>query len=190
MKKKRRLIDEILKIELAMILSVPSQEKSKVQENTTTFKVVRECGFELWSIQALQSYLRDLRNAQNKGVNLMELKYARMDDLIPPINPNPIIDYIVKIEFIWDKRTKRKYPNIFKDSLSNKDEDNPRFARYLRAEYETLSNSTLSYYYINLLEAVKENRNLVEECLTSIFKSIGYQSLAEANLFLDTDTKN
>ena len=190
MKIKRRLIEKILEIELKMILTVSTKEKSKVQENTATFKVVRECGFELWSIQALQSYLRDLENAQKRDVNLMELKYARMDNLIPSINPNPIIDNIVKIESFWDKRTKREYPNIFKESSSKKDKDKTRLETYLRAEYETLSNSTLAYYYINLLEAVKENRNLVEECLTCIFKSIGYQSLAEANLFMDTDTKN
>ena len=190
MKKKRRLIDKILEIELKMILAVPSEEKSKVQENTSTFKAVRESGFEFWSIHTLQSYLRDLEKAQKKEVNLMELKYARMDDLIPPFNHNPIIDYIVKIESIWDKQTKRNYPNIFKGSLSNKDEENTRFERYLRAEYETFSNSTLSYYYINLLEAVKEDRNLIEECLTVIFKSIGYQSLAEANLYMSTEAKN
>lgn len=190
MKKKGRLIDEILEIELNMILTVSTKDKSRIQENFSTFKVVRECGFELWSIQALQSYLTDLKNAQKRAVNLMELKYARMDDLIPPININPLIDNIVKLEAIWDKRTKREYPNIFKASLSNKDEDDTRLTRYLRAEFETFSNATLSYYYINQLKAVKENRNPVEECLTCIFKSIGYQSLAEANLFMDTDTKN
>jgi hypothetical protein len=187
MKKKRRLIDEILEIELSMMLAIPTQEKSKVQENTSTYKVVRECGLELWSIQALHSYRRDLENAQRKDINLMELKYARLEDLISPFNPNPIIDNIVELEAIWDKRTKRKYPNIFKESLSNQDDGKTRYARYLRAEYEILSNSTLSYYYINLLEAVQEDRNLVEECLTSIFKSIGYQSLAEANLFMNTN---
>ncbi|KUO73710.1 MAG: hypothetical protein APF81_02065 [Desulfosporosinus sp. BRH_c37] len=190
MKKKRRLIDEILEIELTMILTVSSKEKSRIQENSSTFKVVRECGFKQWSIQTLQSYLTDLKNAQKRDLNLMELKYARMDDLIPPLNLNPIIDNIVKLEAIWDKRTKRGYPNIFKASLSNKDEDDTRLARYLRAEFETFSDSTLSYYYINLLEAVRENRNLVEECLTCIFKSIGYQSLAEANLFMDAGPKN
>ena len=190
MKKKQPLIDEILKIELSMIIAVQAQEESNVLENISTFKVVRECGFELWSIQALQSYLNDLKNAQQKGVNLMELKYARMDNLIPSFNPNPIIDYIIKIESIWDKRTKAKYPNIFKESISDKDESDTRFASYLRAEHETLSNSTLSYYYINLLKAVREDRNLVEECLTSIFKGIGYQSLAEANMFFNTETKN
>lgn len=190
MKKKRRLIDKILEIELSMILAVPTQEESKVQENISTFKVVRECGLELWSIQALQSYRHDLENALKKDINLMELKYARLDDLIPPFNLNPIIDNIVNLEAIWDKRTKRKYPHIFKETLLNKDESDTRFARYLRAEYEILSDDTLSYYYINQLEAVRGNRNLVEECLTSIFKIIGYQSLAEANLFMDTDPKN
>lgn len=190
MKKRRRLIDEILEIELNMILTVSSKDTSRIEENSSTFKVVRECGFELWSIQALQSYLTDLKNAQKKDVNLMELKYARMDDLIPPINLNPLIDNIIKLETMWDKRTKREYPNIFKTSSADKNEDDLRLVRYLRAEFETFSDSTLSYYYINQLKAVKEDRNLVEECLTCIFKSIGYQSLAEANLFLDKGPKN
>lgn len=189
MKRKSRLIDGILEIELNMILAIPTQERSRVRENASTFKVVRRCSFELWSIQALKSYLDDLENAQKKDINLMKLKYARMDDLIPTINPNPIIDNIVGIESFWDKRTKREYPNIFKDLSLVKDEDQIRYVRYLRAEFETYSDLTLSYYYINLLKAVKDNRNLVEEYLISIFKSIGYQSLAEANLFLDINPK-
>ncbi|WP_206811707.1 DUF4125 family protein [Paradesulfitobacterium ferrireducens] len=187
MKGKRRLINEILEIEQQMLALVSSQERAVVHDKPETFKVVRECSFELWSVQALQSYLLDLKNAQSKGINLLTLKYARMDDLVPPMNADPLIDNIIQIESSWEAEAKKRYPNIFRDASCFDEEDRERSLRYLRAEFETFSNQTLSYYYINQLEALRENRNLVEEALTSIFQRIGYLNLEEVNLFFDPD---
>lgn len=49
----------------------------------------------------LESYFKDLVVATRTGRNLVFEKYAGMDNKIPKINMNPLIDNIVEIEQKW-----------------------------------------------------------------------------------------
>lgn len=112
---------------------------------------------------------------------LMTLKYARMNNQIPRLNPNRLIDKIVNIETELLQKFKEKYPHLVR---------NIGTGTYLRSELETYSDKTLELYYTkelyytNLLRARKAGRNLVEETyisiFISIFKKLGYSSLEEA----------
>ena len=97
MSAKEHLIEKILELELNMFLNVPSRYPASCQENPDAFRLYRRVQFSVWSQETLQSYLDDLSQAKEKGDNLMTLKYARMENLIPPLNENPIIDRIVQM---------------------------------------------------------------------------------------------
>ncbi len=95
---KDHLIETILDLELNMFLTVPSRYPASCQKAPDAFRLHRGAQFSVWSEETLQSYLDDLLEAKEKGQNLMTLKYARMENLIPPLNVNPIIDMIVQME--------------------------------------------------------------------------------------------
>ncbi len=173
---KASLINEIVSIELGMFQQVPTVYPTKYQESPEGFKLMRAMSFETWSENTLQSYLNDLSAALKEGRNLMTEKYARMDNLIPTINANPIIDEIVKIESEWQKELYDKYPRTLgKGALSS---GAPSaiigFIHYLKSELETYSDKTLESYYKDLQQALEEGRNMSYEKYTSLFQRLGY----------------
>lgn len=178
---KSGLINKILEIELDMFLNVPSRRPAACQENTRGFKLVRGSGFATWSGEALESYLNDLSAAVQKGINLMTIKYARMDNLIPPVNTNPLIKKIVEIEERWQSEVRKNYPFIVGSQGAGQASEPSNFARYLRAELETYSDETLGYYYENLRAALERGENLSEKVYGLIYRGMGYSSLEAAN---------
>ena len=98
MKNKQELTQEIIDLELDMFLNVRAREPASCQENPEAFRFHRGVLFSVWSEAALESYRDDLIRANAEGRNLMTLKYARMENSIPPLNENPLIDRIVEIE--------------------------------------------------------------------------------------------
>lgn len=175
------LINKILDIELNMFLNVPTRRPAACQENTGGFKLVRGSGFAAWSREALESYLNDLSAAVQKGINLMTIKYARMDNLIPPVNTNPLINKIVEIEERWQSEVRKNYPFIVGSQGAGQADGSSNFARYLKTELETYSDETLGYYYENLRAALERGENLSEKVYGLIYGELGYSSLEEAN---------
>lgn len=152
---KADLIERILKIELAMFLSVPAVQPAPCRESPEAFKLVRGSVFETWSERTLKRYLEDLTGAIKAGRNVMTEKYARMDNLIPCLNLNPKIDEIVRIETEWQKEVQRKYPRV----LSGKPATGickAEFEVYLRSELETYSDKTLDFYFADVIMAKGE----------------------------------
>lgn len=182
---KRKLIDKILSIELNMFLKVPTPQPTRCQENREGFKLMRGSIFETWSENTLESYLNDLFEAARKGINLLTQKYARMENLIPPINKNPLIDEIVAMEENWQEEVRQKYPAIIGGGYTGNCGDPSIgcsfFSNYLKSELETYSNQTLESYYHDLVQAKQEGKNILEERYTILFKWLGYNSLIEAN---------
>ncbi|QGP93178.1 hypothetical protein MGLY_25790 [Neomoorella glycerini] len=185
--KKRELIKEILQIELEMFKQVRTAAPSRCQENTDSFLLVRGAAFANWSEQTLACYLQDLQEARQEGRNLMTEKYARMDNLIPCLNDNPLIDDIMAIEIEWEKEVRAKYPHVIGrpsgEGVETGD-DMAYFKNYLRSELETYSDATLVSYYTDLLAAVGNNENLAEKTFATIFRRMGFASLAEAEAYL------
>jgi len=165
------LVREIISIELRMFLTVQTSGPTTCQEQPETFKLMRRAGFHVLSIETLESYLQDLEEALDEDRNLVTLKYARIDELIPCLNDNPIIGKIVEIEERWFKELEKKYPSTFRNRAD--------FAAgtYLRSELETYSNRTLELYLKDLTKALYEGINLTAERYTYLFKQIGYNSI-------------
>jgi len=171
-KEYEELMDAIIEIELDMFERVRTAEPSLCKDRPETFKAMRGMTHSVLSAETLESYLEDLHKAKAEGRNLLTEKYARIDDRIPPLKTNPIIDDIVKIEDRWMKGLSEKYPHAFKGG--------PGFKVYLSSELETYSDKTLELYFEDVSKAEKEGRNLAEERYTILFQQIGYSSIAEA----------
>ena len=170
-KSREELLHDIVAIELRMFLTVQTSGPTTCQEQPETFKLMRRAGFHVLSAETLQSYLQDLEEALDEDRNLVTLKYARIDELIPCLNDNPIIGKIVGIEERWFKELEKKYPATFRNRAD--------FAAgiYLRSELETYSDRTLELYLKDLTKALDEGINLTAERYTYLFKQLGYNSI-------------
>ncbi len=165
------LLDEIVGIESRMFMAIEPVTPSACQQQPDTFKTMRAAGFSALSEETLRSYLNDLEEAMDEGRNLVELKYARIDNLIPPLSENPVIDRIVEAEGRWLRELEAKYPNTFVGRSE--------FAidTYLKSELEMYSDHTLDLYYRDIERAQKEGHNLVADKYAYLFREIGYDSI-------------
>ena len=168
---REELISEIVSIELRMFLAVEPMVPSACQEQPDTLKLMRMASHHVLSNETLESYLDDLQEAIEEDRNLMTMKYARIDNLIPCLNDNPIIDSIVEIEERWFEELAEQYPLTFKGRSD--------FSAvvYLRSELETYSNRTLELYFKDICKALDENINLTAERYAFLFRQIGYDSI-------------
>ena len=182
--KRTELIEKILDKELKMFLTVPVRQKAACQEHPESFKTMRRAQFLMWSEKTLESYLKDLEKAEKEGRNLMTEKYARMDNLIPPKNQDPLIDKIVNIQCKWQEEMFRKYPNLMRGARPvYSSQDSPfqtSFETYLRGELETYSHNTLASLYDDIVGMQKEGKNMAEELYKQLVMDLGYESLEEA----------
>ena len=170
-KAREELIRQIVALELDMFVNVKSVEPAACQQMPRTFKAMRSMSHSAWSIETLSSYLHDLQIAAQAGRNLITEKYARMDNLIPPINQNPVIQCIVDVEGGWIRELHEKYP------LSVKYDE--RFEIYALAELETYSDSTLALYWRDVECARQAGINLAEIRYEHLYMGLGYHSLEE-----------
>jgi hypothetical protein len=192
MKNNQELIQEVIDLELDMFLNVRAREPASCQENPEAFRFHRGVLFSVWSKAALESYRDDLIRADAEGLNLMTLKYARMENSIPPLSENPLIDRIVEIEIAWAKELAAKYPKLHSRGRPI-DEDGPRgtsIKTYLRGELETYSDNTLALYHQNQIQFLERKENLAEKVLLATVVGAGYGSLQEAEDRLLAEDQN
>ena len=181
MTEKEYLIEKILELELNMFLNVPSRFPASCQENPDAFRLYRRVQFSVWSEDTLQSYLDDLSQAKEKGDNLMTLKYARMENRIPPLNENPIIDRIVQMELEAQREMLSRYPNLLGQGRPLED-DRPgvtSFRTYLRGELETYSDRTLERLCRDIQQARDKGENRAQQQYTHLVRNLGYDSIDE-----------
>jgi hypothetical protein len=212
MESKEELITKIIEIEWDMYRSVPNiGEKAPCQEDRAraTFESMRFSQLMSWSEATLESYLNDLKEAEENGRNLLTEKYARMmkstspleyvrvQHLLPPLDPEvlPLIDKIVKIILGWEEELMKKFPYVLKRGRPIHSSEDKQFVTsqcdthpfaisietYLRGELATYSKRTLKLYYENLLKQKSENINGSKVIYEQMIKQYGYKSLEEAN---------
>lgn len=168
------LIREIIAIELEMFGNVKARERAFCQELPDTFRTMRWMAHSVLSGDTLASYLDDLQQAAYAGRNLMTEKYARMENLIPPLKNDPeivaVLDEITETEQNWMKEFSQHYPGILQG-------DGSGFAGYFRCELETYSDRTLKLYLSDVTDARDRGINLAEQSYVNLFKRLGYESL-------------
>lgn len=151
------ILDDIVKRELGMFAAVRLQTLSHARQTSWDFKRARRILLEVFSTDTLKAYHGDLLDAERSGINLVELRYGRMDNLIGCLNLNPMIDEIMEIETRWIRDLGEKHPGISDDLIG-------AAALFpLRCELETFSDRTLESYYDDVLAAEAAGRNLAEE---------------------------
>jgi len=188
MTQKDELIEKILDRELAMFLSVPVKTPSSCQKDTESFRLMRSAQFSVWSVDTLVCYHQGLSAAEKEGRNLMTLKYARMDNLIPTLHNNPdierLIDRIVSVQLSWQKGMAAKYPFLIGlgrplgDTAS--DGGTTSFTTYLRSEMETYSEDTLLSLSRDVNRYQEKGENMTEKIYLNMVQKLGYSSLEDA----------
>jgi hypothetical protein len=177
------LLDQVLEREMAMFLSVPMEGPCSCKERPESFLLNRRVQFLAWSAETLRSYRDDLDAAASEGRNLMTYKYARMDDLLPCENQDPLIDEIARQQMTWQEALFREYPRFMKGARPlDQSQDTERatsFETYLRAELETFSPATLALLQRDIQGKRARGINMSEEIYGYLLQAKGLPPLAE-----------
>jgi hypothetical protein len=184
--KVQELVTAILDSEWEMFRRVRSAYPVRCQQAPETFRKIRASIFELWTEEMLESYLGDLHRAEAEGRNLLAEKYARMDNLIPRTNFNPLIEKIVAIDGDWQAEVKDKYPYLYGEVCRGAEptNDGRNFAVYLRSELETYGEKTIELYYQQVHKTFSDGENLTLKMLTKLVQKGGYSDLDQAERHL------
>jgi len=185
---REELTREILDREQEMFVTVPSRYPAPCQANLPAFRLHRAAQFSVWSIEALRSYRDDLKRAQEQGRNLMTLKYARMENLIPSLHGDPVVQErihrIVAVEVTWQQELAARFPGLLGRGRPLEDEGAgggaTSFSTYLRGELETFSQETLAWLHRDVTLAQAEGRNLTEGIYRRLVRDMGYASIQDA----------
>lgn len=175
---KEELISDILELEWGMFSGVQNRGgRAACQEDPQTFRIIRSGGFMVWSEDTLESYLADLEEARKAGRNLMTEKYARMEGLIEPLNPDAraLIDEIVGKECQWAEEFREKYPGVKLGRPIRDSEAPPSVVSaetYSRAELETYSMRTLELYQRDNRAIEARGQNRIEMAALDMSKSL------------------
>jgi hypothetical protein len=188
MGQREELIQEILEMELKMFLSVSAREPVSCQQDPEGFRMTRGAQFSVWSDETLASYRGDLEKAVEEDRNLMTLKYARMENLIPKLHDDVLVENLIEqilvIQVAWQKEMIAKYPFLMRRGrpLDEGDEglQTTSFVNYLRGELETYSADTLASLYRDMTACQEQDRNMTEAIYEKMVKSHGYASIEEA----------
>lgn len=186
------LIESILMIEWAMFSTVNASAsehgtnvpKASCQNYPEEFCLQRTAIFLTWSTRTLKSYLDDLKKAKNAGQNMMTIKYARMDNLIPCRNESPLIEKMANDKVVWQNAFMEKYPGIMSQGRAIKGGkagiDWASFETYAKAEMETYSEQTLQYLNDDIERYKVAGENMSEAVYKNLAKAKGYDSLEAA----------
>lgn len=167
-------LHEIIELELSMFLhTCNAGGPAMCQQNPDAFRIMRRMAHEAHDDATLESYLDDLRQAQAQGRNVMIEKYARMDDLLPPLSDALQLDEIADAEMDFLEEASRRFPH----AIIRKGQG--IFRRYLRCELETLSPRTLELYAAAVRRARMEGRNLAEVRYRALARLLGKESLEQ-----------
>lgn len=197
--KKEEIINEILEQEWIFFTNANNVGgRASCQDNKTEFVIMRKSQWETLPQEILESYLDDLQEAENKRVNIVVEKYARMMEYSSPAeyeaikhhlreisqDKKEIADKIVEIYLNWEKEVMDKYPKLSKcgrplystaDTL-----EVTSIETYLRGELYSYSKKTNTLYYQYIKKCVEENKNLALENIRNIVIEKGFESLEEA----------
>ena len=176
------ILERILDLEWAMFVRVRSDREAPCQSAPNNFRNIRASLFDTWTPEMLEAYCDDLEEATIAGRNLLAEKYARMDELIPPLTDDPVIDLILDVETRWQSEVRDRFPLLYRRCCRSTAEtgDGREFAVYLRAEIETYGYETRQLYFVNIKNAERNGRNLGIEALQALVRRSGYPDLAHA----------
>jgi hypothetical protein len=179
--KQIHLIDQIVGLEKEMFLAVKTDGPCNCQADVAGFDFHRRVQFASWDEASLQSYLRHLEDSRNKGINLMTIKYARMENLIPPWSDNPLIPVLARQMTAWQREAQQKHPRLMSRArpIEADEADFRSFLTYTLGELETYSDETLQNLHAHHLRCIAKGINLSEVSYEYMAHTLGFESIDE-----------
>ncbi len=174
-------VDQIVQLEKEMFLAVRTDGPCSCQADTAGFDFHRRVQFASWDEASLMSYLRHLQDSRDKGINLMTIKYARMESLIPPWSENPLIPVLARQMTAWQQEMQEKYPKLMSRARPVEEDagDFRSFLTYTLGELETYSDETLENLYTLHQHCIAEGVNLSEVSYSYMARTLSFGSLSE-----------
>lgn len=193
------VIEQIVALEWKQFQAVHNEGgRASCQDDYETFEIMRKSQFLAWDREVAESYLEDIKRAEEIPWNLLTEKYARMMESTAPEEyaqlaarlPKRSEERICMQEEIiakrvkWEEEFSKSYPNLQETGRSiHTSEDtawNTSFETYARGELGTYSDRTVELYLkmIRRMEAAGEN--LSEKTLSYMVQFYGYASIQAA----------
>ena len=198
------LVDQIVVAEWEAFDKVINEGgRADCQDNWDTFSKMRKSQYLTWSIEMLESFLADMKQADENGWNLITEKYARMEestaydhyvqiaDKLPKKDDKTkaIVEEIVKIQVGFMEDFAEDYPKVAGTARKiHTYEDTPydtSYETYLRGELLTYSPKTLELYGRYVVDHVNKENNIAKEIMTNTALLYGYKSLEDLESKLD-----
>lgn len=172
--------------------------RASCQEDPETFARTRRSQFAPWPEELVDSYARDLAEAEEEGRNLLTEKYAwMMEDTAPEdfarirhLLPQPsllqreMIDEIAMTQVQWMREYREKYPVLAAGNRALRARDaapgETSFETYLCGELHTYSEDTLLLYRDMVRGLKSQGKNLSLLIMEDNVKAYGYQDLEDA----------
>lgn len=197
--RKEEVTEQIVALEWRQFQQVQNEGgRADCQEDPETFRIMRKSQFLAWTQEALDSYLEDLREAEEKHWNLLTEKYARMmestapkryaklERWMPRRTEKRILmqEELIRKKLRWEEEFAKEYPNLAgRGRLLYTSQDTPwatSFETYARGELGTYSDRTIGLLKEMYGQMVKRGENLSYKIMENMVGFYGYQSLEEA----------
>ncbi len=193
------LISGIVALEWAMFQKTQNAGgRADCQDDWNTFEIMRVSQAQIWADDTLESYLRDLEQAAERGENLIAYKYAYMMERTYPeeyeriksMLPEPsalklsLVEEICAIHGGWTIEARLRYPRLAARGrpVSREAEKGSGWASidsYLRGELLTYSERTLELCLRDTKKANERGENLTLAILKNTAAAYGYRSLED-----------
>lgn len=192
------IADKIVEKEWPMFRTVNGEDHVDCQENRSMFERMRKAQFLAWSESAAESYLQDLKNAEEAGQNLVREKYIRMmkttdpagyeafSSVLPTLSPSQVL----LIAEIWDhmlaqtEKMREKYPAVALGgrALRSAEETDcwASIETYQTGELATYSEATLRALLAHIKALEEKGVDLAFEIQKNSIMAMGYNSIDEA----------
>jgi hypothetical protein len=176
--------------------------RAPCQDDLHSFAIMRKSQLSAWDEATLDSYLRDLAEADRLGRNPVSEKYGymmeysspvefrRIEHLLPGVSwrKRALVTAILKELVHWQMDVIMRYPSLAaRGRPLHTCEDTPSnvsFETYARGELYTYSERTLELYKAHIDRVLSRDGNLSEDVLRSTVRLQGYNSIEEANISL------
>lgn len=194
-----KYVEEIIAIEWELFDRVQNRGgRAACQDDKTTFDIMRSSQLMAWSESMRESYLADLRAAQQQGRNPLAEKYgymmartnpdefAQIKDRLPTRDTakDALIEGICAAHVAWHEAMAARYPHLAgRGRAIRKDEDSAMttsFETYLWGELATYSMETIRRYAAYVEQLQSEGKNLDELVLKNTVAQYGYASMEAA----------
>ena len=195
---KKALIDAILEKEWPMFHNVNGEERASCQNDYPVFEIMRRAQYDVWSPEALESYLADVTAAAAAGRNLAREKYIRMMESTDPRGYAAFCGELPPVSDaqravcaqIWEKmlaqteRMRDRYPVLAlggRPLHASEERDGwASIETYQTSELLTYSEPTLRALYAEIERLESEGKDFVYLVQENTVRYQGIPSMAEA----------